>query len=110
KKEEMTSKSKSSKDKELDFDIDRIVSDIQMSQLESATNLYDGGTITKAQLKTINTKIINQTDKEKENILKDKNYDDIVKRKENHNLSDRELREFLDPYLSRIQEVIQQNI
>ena len=109
-KEEMSSKSKSKKDKKLDVDIDNIVSNVQIDQLETATNLYNDGTITKARLKDINTKIINQTDKEKESILKDENYDDIVKRKEDNNLSDRELREFLAPYLRRIQEVLQQNV
>ncbi|PTF49802.1 hypothetical protein BUY12_11015 [Staphylococcus chromogenes] len=95
----------SKKDKELIIDIDRVVADIQYQTLDIANNMYEDGSISKDQLSKLNSEIIRRTDESRNNIMKDKSYDSIVKKLEANQLTDRELQEFLEPYLKHIQDL-----
>lgn len=103
-KQEQTNKN-SKKGKNLIIDIDRVVADIQYQTLDIVKNMYEDGSISKDQLSKLNSEIIKRTDESRKNIMKDKNYDSIVKKLEANQLTDRELQEFLEPYLKHIQDL-----
>ncbi|UXU54521.1 hypothetical protein MUA11_09425 [Staphylococcus agnetis] len=92
-------------DKNLNIEIDRVVAEIQYQTLDIVNNMYEDGSISKEQLSSLNSEVLKRTDESKENIMKDKNYKYIVKKIEENNLTDRELQEFLDPYLKHIQDL-----
>lgn len=92
-------------DKNLNIEIDRVVAEIQYQTLDIVNNMYEDGSISKEQLSSLNSEVLKRTDESKENIMKDKNYKYVVKKIEENNLTDRELQEFLDPYLKHIQDL-----
>ncbi|PTG11540.1 hypothetical protein BU646_11220 [Staphylococcus chromogenes] len=103
-KQEQANKN-SKTDKNLIIDIDRVVADIQYQTLDIVKNMYEDGSISKDQLSKLNSEIIKRTDESRRNIMKDKNYDSVVKKLEANQLTDRELQEFLEPYLKHIQDL-----
>ena len=71
--------------------------------MDEAQSLYENDTITKDELKHLNSQIFKRTDEVKKEIKKDKNYKEYEKRYENDDFDQKEMNDFLAPYLEKIQ-------
>ncbi|WP_145435923.1 hypothetical protein [Staphylococcus hominis] len=99
------SETKKSKNDDSEFSnaVDDIVDEIRFNKLDEAQSLYENDTITKDELKHLNSQIFKRTDEVKKEIKKDKNYKEYEKRYENDDFDQKEMNDFLAPYLEKIQ-------
>lgn len=97
--------SQSKESSEFDNAVNNIVDEIQLNTLDTANALYKNDTIDKSKLKELNSKIIDRTDKVKKEIKEDSDYKKFEKRYANDDFDDKEMQEFLSPYLIKIQDL-----
>lgn len=88
----------------LQLDMLRAVGDIETQTVETVLYMYNEGTITKQQKEELNKNVFATTDQVKKDIMNHPEYDEIVDGLDNNQITEKELEEFLSPYLQRIQE------
>lgn len=88
----------------LQYDMDRVVSDIRIQTMQTVNYMYEQGTITKEQNREGVKRVFDTTEQVKEDIQKDPRYKDIADKLDKEQLDEVELNSFLAPYLQRIQE------
>lgn len=88
----------------LQYDMDRVVSDIRIQTMQTVNYMYEQGTITKEQNREGVKQVFDTTEEVKEDIQKDPRYEDIADKLDKEQLDEVELNSFLAPYLQRIQE------
>lgn len=88
----------------LQLDMSRAVGDIETQTVETVLYMYNNGTITEQQKEELNKNVFATTDQVEKDIMNHPKYDEIVDKLDNNQITEKELEEFLSPYLQQIQE------
>ncbi len=87
---------------ELDSKIDDLIWDEQKQAIDLNQNLYDDHKVSKDELKEENKRIFNVSEQIKKDVKQDKEYKHLKKLEKQDDLTDREILDFMHPYLNKI--------